>query len=64
MGHALMENRNGGIRQNQPVNGEMPGPTEVNPNDERFTIPRNSLFGYHRGRIWEPYGECQLNSHF
>jgi hypothetical protein len=32
-------------------------------NDERATLPRNSLFGYHRGRIWEPYGECGLKKH-
>jgi hypothetical protein len=31
------------------VNGHMPGPAEANPNDERFTLPRNSLFGYDRG---------------
>jgi len=45
-----------GIRQDQAANDEMPRPTGANPNHERFTLLRNSLFGYDRGRIWKIWG--------
>jgi len=25
-----------------------------------FMVPKRGLFGYHRGRVWEPSGECRL----
>jgi hypothetical protein len=35
-------------------------PQQIRPMSASCVPPRNSLFGYHRGRICEPNGECRL----